>query len=145
MDLNTLTSEEKKRLSDRLRRVPLINIREEISQEQAIIQGTDTFEEQVATNDPLYVYIRCITWLNEMFPGESGEYVLLTVLQSAVNEFKGQSRYKQDSRYLNLWIEYSKCVDDPGKIFDFLIENGIGDRLALFYEEHASYLETLQK
>lgn len=140
MDLNKLTSEERKRLSDRLRRVPLINIREEISQEQTTIQ-----EEQAATNDPLGVYIRCITLINKMFPGEPGKYALLTMLRSAANEFKGQSRYKQDSRYLSLWIEYSKCVDDPGKIFEFLIENGIGDRLALFYEEYASYLETLQK
>ncbi|GAA5802469.1 hypothetical protein HPULCUR_007934 [Helicostylum pulchrum] len=117
--------------------------------EQAIEQGQRRFLEQLEKleelDDPLDVYIQHVAWTIEMFPEGSVEYDLMTVLHDATNKFKNDPLYKQDPRYLKLWMEYSKWVEEPIEIFEFLIKNEIGKKLALFYEEYASYFESLQK
>ncbi|KAG2230773.1 hypothetical protein INT48_001675 [Thamnidium elegans] len=172
MELNyNLTSEERRRLIDSIPEASIIDACKENIQprrqgrsassltrvfglssterEQAIEQGQHRFEEQLKTieelDDPLDVYIQHVAWTIEMFPEGSVEYDLMTVLHDATNKFKNDSIYKQDPRYLKLWMEYSKWVEEPKEIFEFLIKNEIGKKLALFYEEYASYLESLQK
>lgn len=168
---STLTSEERRRLIDSIPEASIIDACKENIQprrqgrtassltrvfgmnsnerEQALEQGRRKFEEQLEKieelDDPLEVYIQHVAWTIEMFPEGSAECNLINVLHDATNKFKNDSIYKQDPRYLKLWMEYSKWVDEPKEVFEFLIKNEIGKKLALFYEEYASYFESLQK
>ncbi|EIE87193.1 hypothetical protein RO3G_11904 [Rhizopus delemar RA 99-880] len=44
-----------------------------------------------------------------------------------------------------MWLEYASLVNDPGDIYSYLMSKGIGQTLALFYEEYANCLEENQK
>lgn len=65
---------------------------------------------------------------------------ITSFLERVTKLFVNDKRYKQDSRYLNLWIAYSsKCVE-PLNIFSFLGSQGIASNLSSFYEEYSSLL-----
>jgi checkpoint serine/threonine-protein kinase len=106
------------------------------------------FEEELKTaselDDPLEVWLRYINWTIETFPsGHSAEAGLLQLLERATREFAHDNQYKDDPRYLKLWIQYAQDFSDsPGEVFAYLARNDIGQRLALFYEEYAALLES---
>ena len=52
-------------------------------------------------------------------------------------------RYKNDFRYVELWMALGKKHQDAGDLFKYLAVNGIGSNCALFYEEYAGYKETM--
>lgn len=117
--------------------------------EEAIKQGKSRFQEQLQIideiHDPLDVYVQHVAWLFEMYPDGSAKDELLTVIHDATNKFYDRPQYKSDFRYLKLWIEYSRWVEKPIEIFAFLIKNGIGQNLGLFYEEYSSLFEKQEK
>ncbi len=49
--------------------------------------------------------------------------------------------YRNDVRLLRLWVQYADCLPDPGDVFAFLREAGVGQGHALFHIAHATYLE----
>jgi hypothetical protein len=101
----------------------------------------DNLEEE---DDPLDIYIQYIAWTHQMYP-QGGCDNLLSLLKDATERFKNDTRYKVDPRYLKIWVEYAQWIEDPKEIFLFLIHSGIGQNLALFYEEYAAYYETFKK
>ncbi|KAF8250737.1 hypothetical protein K440DRAFT_597071 [Wilcoxina mikolae CBS 423.85] len=107
------------------------------------------FEEELKTaselDDPLEVWLRYINWTMETFPsGHSSESGLLPLLERATKEFLHDSQYKNDPRYLKLWVQFAQNFSDaPREVYAYLTRNDIGQRLALFYEEYAALLETL--
>jgi checkpoint serine/threonine-protein kinase len=107
------------------------------------------FEEELKTaselDDPLEVWLRYINWTVETFPsGHSSESGLLPLLERATKEFFNDDRYRNDLRYLKLWIHYTQSFSDaPREVFVHLARNDVGQRLALFYEEWAALSETL--
>lgn len=66
--------------------------------------------------------------------------ILVPVLDSATQTFARDPRYKNDSRYLKLWLAYSKYCREAEDIFVFLSQEGIAQELATYYEEYASLL-----
>lgn len=106
------------------------------------------FEEELKTardeDDPLEVWLRYINWTVAAFPsGHSAESGLLQLLERATKEFANDSDYKNDPRYLRLWIQYAKDFSDaPREIFAYLTRHDIGQKRALFYEEYAALLES---
>ncbi|KZP03769.1 Mad3/BUB1 homology region 1, partial [Athelia psychrophila] len=48
--------------------------------------------------------------------------------------------YKSDLRYLKLWCQYARMVD-PLAVFHDLMQNDIGERFALLYEDYAKALD----
>jgi checkpoint serine/threonine-protein kinase len=50
-------------------------------------------------------------------------------------------RYRDDIRYLRLWVQYADCLPDPTDVFKFLKENEVGQSHALFYIAYATFLE----
>ncbi|KAG5518257.1 hypothetical protein PMAC_003053 [Pneumocystis sp. 'macacae'] len=104
------------------------------------------FESEIENSDdhddPLDVWIKYIKWTNETYPhGQSVESGLVPLLERCIRRFVGVPYYKEDPRYLKIWIQYMKYIDDPREIFCFLAYNGIGQSLSTFYEEYASFLE----
>jgi len=109
----------------------------------------DEFEEELLTasemDDPLEVWLRYIKWTVETFPsGHSADSGLLPLVERATKEFIHDDQYKNDPRYLKLWVQYAQDYSDaPREVYAYLARNGVGQRLAMFYEEYAALLETL--
>jgi checkpoint serine/threonine-protein kinase len=108
------------------------------------------FEKDIASSidldDPLEVWLRYIKWTDETFPqGQSTESGIARLLERCTEQFKNDKQYKSDPRYLRVWLAYSTYSDSPLDIFAFLQRNGIGQELALYYEEYAAVLEKMNR
>lgn len=106
------------------------------------------FEAEIAIlaehDDPLDVYDRYVRWILDAYPSAQATPAsqLHTVLERATKAFLAAPQYKNDPRYLKLWLYYiGFFADAPRETFVFLAIHGIGETLALFYEEYAGWLE----
>lgn len=96
------------------------------------------------SDDPLDVFDRYVRWVIDAYPSAqaTAESQLHTILERATKTFVTSSQYKNDPRYLKLWMYYIQLFSDsPRETFLFLSRQGIGESLALFYEEYAAWLE----
>ncbi|KAJ5088378.1 Mad3/BUB1 homology region 1 [Penicillium angulare] len=97
------------------------------------------------SDDPLDVYDRYVKWTLNAYPSAQAtpESGLLPLLERATKSFLSSSHYKNDPRYLRLWLHYIRFFSDaPRETFAFLSRHHIGEGLALFYEEFAAWLES---
>ncbi|KAM0293079.1 hypothetical protein ACHAO9_002649 [Fusarium lateritium] len=106
------------------------------------------FEEEVEniaeSDDPLDVFERYVRWTLDAYPSAQAtpQSQLHTLLERATKTFIGSAQYKNDPRYLKLWVHYIHFFSDtPRETYMFLSRHGIGESLALFYEEYAAWLE----
>lgn len=96
------------------------------------------------SDDPLDVFDRYARWALDAYPSAqaTAESQLHTILERATKAFVTSSQYKNDPRYLKLWIYYIQLFSDsPRETYLFLSRQAIGESLALFYEEYAAWLE----
>lgn len=113
----------------------------------------DIFNEQKSKidelDDPLScfeAYYQQLTQLidNSDNNNEASSHLITTaivpVLDSATQTFAHDPRYRNDARYLKLWLAYSKYCREAEDIFVFLSQQGIAQELATFYEEYAVLL-----
>lgn len=112
----------------------------------SIVEKKNEFELILAQHeeldDPLQAYLDYISWTHDTFPqGGNTESGLLALLERCTSCFRDTPYYKNDPRYLKVWLEYSQYSDLPREIFVYLAKKGIGCELALYYEEFAKYLE----
>src|SRR3569833_751448 len=106
------------------------------------------YEEELASSsesdDPLDVYDRYFRWTLDAYPSAQAtpQSQLHTLLERATKAFIGSNQYKNDPRYLKLWLHYIHLFSDsPRETFVYLSRHGIGEGLALFFEEYAAWLE----
>lgn len=108
-------------------------------------EGTDGLskdEVERLSEDPLDPHHQYVRFVNGNYPtGASAESQLVRLLESATREFVGDERYTNDPRYLRLWSMYAKNIETPEDCYRFLFAKGIGEKLALLYEEYAFVLE----
>lgn len=110
-------------------------IREEYELEVAAIGDSD---------DPLDIYDRYVKWTFSAYPSAQAtpESQLRPLLERATKAFQSATHYKNDPRYLKLWLNYIRFFSDaPRETFAYLSRHNIGEGLALFYEEFAAWLE----
>ncbi len=107
------------------------------------------FEAEVAgiaeSDDPLDVFDRYVHWTIDAYPSAQAtpQSQLHTLLERATKTFVSYPQYKNDPRYLKLWVHYIHFFSDaPRQTFVFLSRHNIGETLALFYEEYAAWLES---
>ncbi|KAI2629663.1 Mad3/BUB1 homology region 1-domain-containing protein [Hypoxylon sp. NC1633] len=107
------------------------------------------YEEEVAnlseSDDPLDVFDRYVRWTFDAYPSAQAtpQSQLHTLLERATKTFIGSAQYKNDPRYLKLWLHYIRFFSDsPRETYVFLSRHSIGEGLALFYEEYAAWLES---
>ncbi|KAJ6788190.1 hypothetical protein PWT90_06053 [Aphanocladium album] len=96
------------------------------------------------SDDPLDVYDRYVRWTLDAYPSAQAtpQSQLHTLLERATKAFIGSSQYKNDPRYLKLWLHYTQFfADSPRETYMYLSRHGIGESLALYYEEYAAWLE----
>lgn len=97
------------------------------------------------SDDPLDVFDRYVRWTLEAYPSAQAtpQSQLHTVLERATKTFLGAPQYKNDPRYLKMWLHYIHFfADSPREIYVFLSRHAVGEKLALYYEEYAAWLET---
>ncbi|WVZ77507.1 hypothetical protein U9M48_025366 [Paspalum notatum var. saurae] len=95
--------------------------------------------------DPLRPWLDCIKWVQESFP-TGGECSGLVVLyEQCVRAFWHDERYKNDLRFLKVWLEYAGNCADAEVIYRFLEANTIGQGHAIYYMSYASLLESKNK
>jgi len=96
------------------------------------------------SDDPLDIFDRYVKWTLNAYPSAQAtpQSQLLPLLERATKTFLSSSHYKNDPRYLKLWLHYIRFFSDsPRETFAFLARHSIGEGLALFYEEFAIWLE----
>lgn len=97
------------------------------------------------SDDPLDVFDRYVKWTLNAYPSAQAtpQSQLLPLLERATKAFLSSSHYKNDPRYLKLWLHYIRWFSDaPRETFAYLSRHNIGEGLALFYEEFATWLES---
>lgn len=119
----------------------------------SLIQDANTkerviYERELANideaDDPLDVYDRYVKWTLNAYPSAQAtpQSGLLTLLERATKAFQSSTIYRNDPRYMKLWLHYIRFFSDtPREVFVFLARHGIGEGLALYYEEFAAWLE----
>ncbi|KJZ79073.1 hypothetical protein HIM_01224 [Hirsutella minnesotensis 3608] len=96
------------------------------------------------SDDPLDIFDRYVRWTFDAYPSAQAtpQSQLHTLLERATKTFISSAQYKNDPRYLKLWMNYIHFFSDsPRETYMFLSRHGIGEGLALFYEEYAAWLE----
>ena len=96
------------------------------------------------SDDPLDIYDRYVKWTFSAYPSAQAtpESQLRPLLERATKAFQSTTHYKNDPRYLKLWLNYIRFFSDaPRETFAYLARHNIGEGLALFYEEFAAWLE----
>lgn len=112
---------------------------------QQLAKDRQQFEARLTNweelDDPLNVFIQYIDWIHANYPqGVNSESGLVPLLERCTSCFRDVSHYKNDPRYLKVWLEYAKYSDSPRDIFVYLSKKGIGNQLAIYYEQFATYL-----
>lgn len=96
------------------------------------------------SDDPLDIYDRYVRWTLDTYPSAQAtpQSQLHLLLERATKAFVNSAQYKNDPRYLKLWVHYINFFSDaPREAFVFLSRHAIGETLAMFYEEYAAWLE----
>ncbi|TKA73660.1 hypothetical protein B0A49_04452 [Cryomyces minteri] len=96
------------------------------------------------SDDPLDIYDRYVKWTLNAYPSAQStpQSQLLPLLERATKAFLSSTHYKNDPRYLKIWLHYIRFFSDaPRETFAYLARHSVGDGLALFYEEFAAWLE----
>jgi checkpoint serine/threonine-protein kinase len=107
------------------------------------------FEAEVAlsateADDPLDVWDRYVQWALTAYPSAQATRAspLRALLERATRAFLAAPQYRNDARYLRLWLHYIRLfADAPREFFAHLARHGVGAQLALYYEEFAAWLE----
>ena len=106
---------------------------------QVVQDALDTDDENV---DVLGAYVAFVDWTVQHYPqGHNSESGIVELLEEATRALKDDRRWRNDPRYLDLWIQYASYVERPLVIYAFLVSNEIATQLARLYVEYATVLE----
>ena len=79
------------------------------------------------SDDPLDVFDRYVRWTLDAYPSAQAtpQSQLHTLLERATKHFIGSAQYKDDPRYLKLWLLYIQFfTDSPRETFIYAMESG---------------------
>jgi len=63
------------------------------------------------------------------------------LLERCTRAFLGDERYRDDVRYLRVWLLHADCREPKEEVFELLLQHDIGQRLALYHVARATCLE----
>ncbi|XP_044946309.1 probable inactive serine/threonine-protein kinase bub1 [Hordeum vulgare subsp. vulgare] len=92
-------------------------------------------------SDPLRPWLRGIRRLEGALPPATLREKLPRFLQKCAQEFQDEPRYRDDPRYLRVWIQMMDYVKDAKPLLKKLERNRIGLKRAAFYMAYAIYYE----
>ncbi|XP_064601277.1 mitotic checkpoint serine/threonine-protein kinase BUB1-like [Liolophura sinensis] len=109
-----------------------------------IREQRQAFEIELRTykgDDPLDIWYNYIKWTEENYPKGGKDGHMMSLLEKCVIVFKEEEKYKNDQRYLEVWIKFASLSSDPLEAYAFLYDQGIGCELAALYEAWTWELE----
>ncbi|KAI6690702.1 hypothetical protein NL676_027530 [Syzygium grande] len=112
-----------------------------LDKRRKLIEAIDEYKG----DDPLQSWLECIKWVQEAFPPGGDCSGLLVIYEQCVRAFWHSDRYKDDLRYLKVWLEYADNCSDAEVIYNFLDANEIGKPHSLFYISYALHMESKNK
>lgn len=108
------------------------------------------FEKQIRDeidelDDPLQLFLDYIEWIYDNYPSpttrQSG---LPDILERCIEYCKGIESYKNDIRFVRLWIQYIDLFitkwEEKREIYVYMMRLRIGNMLAIFYETFSDLL-----
>lgn len=108
------------------------------------------FEEELRTysgDDPLDVWYRYILWVEQNYPKGGKDGNLKKLIQNCITSIHGNSvvmeKYKNDGRFLSLWIKYANICPNPLEVYSALESKDLCTHLADFYINWSWELERL--
>ncbi|MCL7046615.1 hypothetical protein MKW94_003736 [Papaver nudicaule] len=112
-----------------------------IEERRRLITAIDEYKG----DDPLKPWIECIKWVQESFPTGGDCSGLVVIYEQCVRTFWNMEKYKEDRRYLKVWLDYAENCADAEVIYKFLQSNGIGQSHSSYYISYGLYLESKNK
>ncbi|KAK1555963.1 hypothetical protein Q3G72_033908 [Acer saccharum] len=106
-----------------------------------LIEAIDDYKGE----DPLQPWLECMKWVQEAFPAGGDSSGLLVIYEQCVRKFWHSEHYKNDLRYLKIWLEYAENCVDAEVIYSFLDANDIGQTHSEYYIAYALLLESKSK
>jgi len=85
------------------------------------------------TEDPLAVWLDYVRWIEDHVPAGGSKSPIEEALEEATSAFASDARYRNDSRYVALWVRLANLAKDPAPTFRYLWSKRIGEGCALFY------------
>ncbi|KAI7848195.1 kinase-like domain-containing protein [Circinella umbellata] len=61
------------------------------------------------------------------------------LLHDITIRFENDRRYRNDTRYIRIWLQYASYFRHAEWIYDYMFEQGIGEYVGAFYEQAAEY------
>ncbi|KAF8397233.1 hypothetical protein HHK36_016143 [Tetracentron sinense] len=95
--------------------------------------------------DPLLPWLRGVRKMRESVPPQILKAKLPRFLQKCAHTFESDRRYRNDLRYIRVWIQLMDFVDDPRALLRTMEMNRIGIKRSLFYQAYALCFEKLKK
>ena len=113
---------------------------EKMSRDALLLQQQRAFEDRLGNGDakdPLKPWLRYIKWAQRTFPSggrlPNGESGVLELIERCTRTFRHAPSYRNDERYIKVWIRYADLLTNPSDVFKFMRANHIGDNVALYY------------
>ena len=94
-------------------------------------------------DDPLSFYVDYIDWTRRHFV--SGHDSIRKITKKAAEIFRKDGRYRNDPRYIKIWMDLLPGQEEPAELFKYLYTNKIGSETALFYESYAEFYEAMSR
>ena len=70
---------------------------------------------------------------------EDDQRSLFILLHEITIRFENDRRYRNDTRYIRIWLQYASYFRNAGWIYDHMFEHEIGEYVGAFYEHVAEY------
>ncbi|XP_078180932.1 mad3/BUB1 homology region 1 isoform X2 [Carex rostrata] len=96
-------------------------------------------------SDPLRPWLHGIKRLRGSLPPQELSDKLPRFLQKCAQTFESDHRYRNDARYVRVWIELMDYVDDAKVLLKKMEKNQIGLKRASYYIAYALYYEKHRK
>ncbi|KAE8684331.1 Mitotic spindle checkpoint protein BUBR1 [Hibiscus syriacus] len=106
-----------------------------------LIEAIDDYKGE----DHLQPWLDCIKWVQEAFSPGGDFSGLVLIYEQCVRAFWNSDRYKDDLRYLKIWLEYAEHCSDAEVIYSFLDANDIGKTHSALYIAYARHMESKSK
>ena len=94
----------------------------------------DAFEHAIATYEgehPIKPWLKYIKWAETEFPSSSA--VAMPLYERCTRAFFQNEQYRNNVKYLTVWLKYADELDDSSEVFRFLYANKIGEERSFFY------------
>lgn len=126
----------------------LVNVK--LKEERTVLQprGIEAERRQLVEaiegytgDDPLEKWVEYIKWTRDNFASGGKTSELLPLLEKCTREFHQSEQYRDDIRYLRVWIMYADSLPDPSDVFSYMMDHNIGQVHALFFIAYATFCE----